>query len=307
MKTRTRGFTIIELIVVIFVIGTLAAITILAYGAVTKNANDKAVLSDVDSLDGLEGYLSTHNNNGGVSWYSGASGTNGVANATLQFTATKGDVIDVVTSSTDYCIRAYNPNAATYNSLATAAAKGSTSTACATLTASTPALIDSGVPPTYSAGFESGLAGWSSGHGNNTVSSSSTMAHTGTLSAKSVQNTFWYTNDVVHCGNPMASCGFSGDGLRNTLTSLSIGQSYTISVWVYTDDTANTRSVYWDPITGATMSSGTPVTLVPHTWNKVQATIVPTSSSVYIYLYITTPTNPPTDTITTYIDDITLF
>lgn len=43
-----RGFTIVELLIVIVVIGILAAITIISFNGVTDKANDAAVLSDVD-------------------------------------------------------------------------------------------------------------------------------------------------------------------------------------------------------------------------------------------------------------------
>jgi len=42
----TRGFTIVELLIVIVVIGILAAITIVAYNGITNRAKDSAAISN---------------------------------------------------------------------------------------------------------------------------------------------------------------------------------------------------------------------------------------------------------------------
>jgi len=45
-----RGFTIVELLIVIVVIGILAAITIVAYTGITQNANKSALTADIKQL-----------------------------------------------------------------------------------------------------------------------------------------------------------------------------------------------------------------------------------------------------------------
>jgi len=45
-----KGFTVVELLIVIVVIGILAAITIVAYNGIQNRANDAAVQSDVAAL-----------------------------------------------------------------------------------------------------------------------------------------------------------------------------------------------------------------------------------------------------------------
>ena len=51
MNTRfSKAFTIVELLIVIVVIGILAGITIIGYGAVVGNANDTSVKSDLEKL-----------------------------------------------------------------------------------------------------------------------------------------------------------------------------------------------------------------------------------------------------------------
>lgn len=47
---RSRGFTIVELLIVIVVIAILAAITIVAYNGIQNRANDSAVQSDLISV-----------------------------------------------------------------------------------------------------------------------------------------------------------------------------------------------------------------------------------------------------------------
>lgn len=49
MKTKQTGFTIVELLIVIVVIGILAAITIVAYNGVQARAHDAAVRSDLNN------------------------------------------------------------------------------------------------------------------------------------------------------------------------------------------------------------------------------------------------------------------
>jgi len=48
-KSTKRGFTIVELLVVIVVIGILAAITVVAYTGVTQKATVSTLTSDLDN------------------------------------------------------------------------------------------------------------------------------------------------------------------------------------------------------------------------------------------------------------------
>lgn len=50
MKIHSKGFTVVELIVVIVVIGILAAITVVAYNGIQNNGNDASVKSDLSAL-----------------------------------------------------------------------------------------------------------------------------------------------------------------------------------------------------------------------------------------------------------------
>jgi prepilin-type N-terminal cleavage/methylation domain-containing protein len=142
--TYKTGFTIVELLIVIIVIGILATIVIVAYNGIQGSARDKSVLSDLDALDGVETDYGIKNNVAGLAWYSGPSGTNGTSNATLNFTASTGNIIDVTISSKDYCIRAYNPSSGKYKTLGKAAIKESSPLTCSSTNPSSLAFSDGG-------------------------------------------------------------------------------------------------------------------------------------------------------------------
>jgi len=133
-QVRERGFTIIELLVVIVVIGILATVTVVAYNGVQQKARDTAVLSDADAVVSEATRYSVNNNGvygSALTWYS----PNGV-NTNINMTPSSGNIIDVVASDTAYCVRVYNPVSSQYKTLVTAIKKGSTATACATINAS---------------------------------------------------------------------------------------------------------------------------------------------------------------------------
>ena len=50
MGISKSGFTIVELLIVIIVIGILAAVTVVAYGAVRSKAFDASVQTDIKEL-----------------------------------------------------------------------------------------------------------------------------------------------------------------------------------------------------------------------------------------------------------------
>jgi len=159
-QSRTRGFTIVEILIVISIIGILAAVTIIAYNGVQQKARDTAVLSDTDAVASEMTRYSVNNNGvfgSSLAWYS-PSGTN----TNIKVTPSSGNIIDVVATDTAYCIRVYNLGASQYKSLATALKKGSSATACI-LAASAGAIADSPLPPVVNQGVVTTLAGSTEG------------------------------------------------------------------------------------------------------------------------------------------------
>lgn len=99
------GFTIIELLIVVAIIGILAAITMVVYRGVQASAYDVSILSDLDTMDGLQTSYSFKHGGNFKPYYSG----NG-SDIELGFSASGANVIDVVVNEQGYCIRGYNIN-----------------------------------------------------------------------------------------------------------------------------------------------------------------------------------------------------
>ncbi|MDD3035401.1 MAG: prepilin-type N-terminal cleavage/methylation domain-containing protein [Candidatus Saccharimonadaceae bacterium] len=127
-KHFSSAFTLLELLIVIVVIGILAAIVIVSYNGIQARARDAAVQSDVTNMDKAQKIYQVTTGSTGKAYYSG-DGSEGTYDNDLKFRPTSGNVIDVVVSSTDYCIRGYNVKG-NINSLANAYTRGSSSTAC---------------------------------------------------------------------------------------------------------------------------------------------------------------------------------
>lgn len=208
-RIKSGGFTIIELLIVIIVIGILISISLVAYNGIQQGARDKALASDLDGVAGeLTRYQTMHGGVLGpaVAWYS----SNG-ANANITFTPTAGNVIDVVTNQSEYCIRAYNP-ASDNKTIATALSKGSSDAACDVLFASTAA-----------GGTGGAIVGWWKFDGS--AKDDSDNARSGTV--------FNATLTTDKAGN--ANSAYSFDGTSSYI-SLGTGADYdypsfTVSAW----------------------------------------------------------------------------
>ena len=120
-----RGFTLVEILIVITVIAILVTISVLSYNGAQQRAYDIGVLSDISAIDGnLTNYGLSEN----IEDYSsivaddsaGASNTAKAMKAyekALDFKITQGDIVDVKATDDgkEYCIRAYNPKSYIYN------------------------------------------------------------------------------------------------------------------------------------------------------------------------------------------------
>lgn len=136
-KQLKSGFTIIELLIVIVVIGILAVLAVVSYSSIKTRVVDSAVVSDVERVNIAELKYNSNNGTAGKTYYSG-NGTD----SSLDFSPTNGNVIDVVSDSTGYCIRGYNIGGS-YSTIANSYTKESTPGICNTLSPSDQAIIDS--------------------------------------------------------------------------------------------------------------------------------------------------------------------
>jgi prepilin-type N-terminal cleavage/methylation domain-containing protein len=133
-RHSNKGFTIIELVVVIAVIGILMTVILVVYSGIQLRVIDSSVEADVNRMNVAElKYIESHGN-AGKAYYSGDG-----LDADLNFVPSSGNVIDVAINATSFCIRGYNESG-TKNSIFNAYSKGSTPTAC------------DGIPPSESAG-----------------------------------------------------------------------------------------------------------------------------------------------------------
>jgi len=131
LKHQKNGFTIVELIIVIAVIGILAAMSLVSYNGVQGNARDKVILSDAESVaTEVVRYGVNHEGTYGsaVVWSS-----SGAANVNIPFIPSPGNVIAVTADSARYCIRVYNPNSSSYKTVSTAYKKESAPGVCSVL------------------------------------------------------------------------------------------------------------------------------------------------------------------------------
>ena len=125
INKQNTGFTIIELLVVVGVIGILVTLAVVSYGGFQAKAYDTSVLSDIDTMEALQTSYGLNNHSGGKNYNS----TETSYDSDLDFEPSEGNVIVVVTDSVDYCIRGYNPNG-TKDSLENAFMRESTEGAC---------------------------------------------------------------------------------------------------------------------------------------------------------------------------------
>lgn len=103
-----RGFTIVELLIVVAVIAILAAVTMVGYSSITSNAREKSLLSDIDSVESeLARYAAKNQGvySSSLNWDS-SSGTN----ANISFSPSQGNVIVVRAFDSGYCVKGYNPS-----------------------------------------------------------------------------------------------------------------------------------------------------------------------------------------------------
>lgn len=131
MKTKkkfNKGFTVVEIMIVVVIIAILSMISIVSYNNIAAKTNDAQVKADMDKIaSALALYSADHKTPAGKAYYSG----NGY-DSELDFAASDGVVIDVVTNSDGYCIRGYSAKG-TITNIDDAYERGSVIEICNTL------------------------------------------------------------------------------------------------------------------------------------------------------------------------------
>jgi type II secretory pathway pseudopilin PulG len=110
-----KAFTIIELLVIIFIIGILASIVIVSYTGWREKSYDASVVSDANSIHAAEKLYILSTNSSGKAWDS----TSGL-DPDLKVSIASDSKATVTLFGVGYCIKVYNPNSKTYSSLALA-------------------------------------------------------------------------------------------------------------------------------------------------------------------------------------------
>ena len=106
-----KGFTLIELMVVIIIIGILAAIAIPVFLNQRQQAWDASVKSDLATIAIAAESFATANNGSYTGMVLGPVGTAGSLRAAYKVKTTAGNIFTMtVTSGTSYTVQAYNTN-----------------------------------------------------------------------------------------------------------------------------------------------------------------------------------------------------
>lgn len=277
MKKRylKKGFTIIELVVVIVVIGILSTLTLVVYTGIRTRAIDTALASDVEKVNVAE--LKYNDNHGtiGKPYYSGSG-----SDSDLDFSPGSGNVIDVVVDPLGYCIRGYNTDG-TYNSIFNAISKGSTPTSCDRISPSSEAGASIATPdvPTLNVSLDGANV-------RATINGVTCSAGTTQYGINSRTNDGTWTGYTAW-STTLTTTQAAEDGVK---------YDYQAQARCYVDPTefsltaVSPEATYTDPVTAPTAPSLSVDTVAnTSTWSWVAATCPAGTSPSYQYRYTISP------------------
>lgn len=254
MKTKQTGFTIVELLIVIVVIGILAAITIVAYNGVQNRARIATISTD---LSGAGKLLAFHEADKGS-----YPATLAETNANQGVKASDGTTYQYTSNGSTYCLTATNgslsykiSNTATIPAQGGCAGHGVGGVAAITNMVTNPS-------------FETNLANYGFNQaGFGTRAQVAAAANVGSFGQR-----------ITVSANGTALTGL---GPYTQVTNLASDKSYTASVWIrssaalpYTISLERRNAAN----TNIGTSSSSVVTLTPNTWTRLTHTIPATAT-----------------------------
>lgn len=256
------GFTIVELLIVIVIIGILAAITLVAYSGIQQRAKESALKSDLALVSKKMAADNALNGSYALTQAAvdGGKGLPASSGTSYQFQST----------GSSYCITGTNGNLSfKVSDTATVATQGG----CAgDGVGGVPAVTNYAADPNAAGASTSGFGSAGSSPIATTTTIASDRSHSGATSLKKfVTGASGYTAAMAM--TPAA------DSLR-----VNVGEKVQWSFWVYST-VAGTPTVYWQ---GTKVSDGTytggssgTVSIPANTWTKVTGTHAPTMD-VYV-------------------------
>lgn len=261
MRTKQTGFTIVELLIVIVIIGILAAITIVAYNGVQQRAKESALRSDL-ALAAKK--MAADNVLNGSYPLTQAAVDNGKG-----LPASPGTSYQFQSTGSTYCITGTNGNLSfKVSDIATTAAQG-------------------GCP-----GDGVGGVAAVTNYAANPNAAGASVAAFGQAGASPIAVTRSIASDRSHNGptslkvDVTGVSGYTGAMARPPANSLQVnaGEKVQWSLWVYSTK-AGTPTIYWE---GSKVSDGSytggsagTISIPADTWTKVTGTYTP-AIGVYV-------------------------
>jgi prepilin-type N-terminal cleavage/methylation domain-containing protein len=211
------GFTIVELLVVIVVIGILASITIVSYSGITNKASASVIQSDLNNASKqLKMYYATHGS------YPTALDSNYCPTSPF--------------SNSDFCLKVSGSNSLSYN--------GSTETFSLSGTdGNTYYKLSDNSTPAESDKLSYGLIGyWPLDENTSTTTADSSQAsitHNGTLAGTTLPS---WTTGVS--GSALSFDGSSSNVIMGNYTYNFYNQACSMSAWFYSNATTGRRTIF---------------------------------------------------------------